>query len=847
MPIELAHRYLRCLMHINKLVLKSYKRLMLSNIQLFEWTPQHNMMIMLGSNGSGKSSIIDELTPLPSHQDNFAKGGVKEIYLTHKGREYALVSYYEKEKGTGRHSFIVDDKELNSGGTMLSQKELVFEHFGLTREIHDVLSGTTRFTTMSTAKRREWLTMLSPVDLGFAFHLFDKAKTNKRDQVALIRHMTKRMTNENVDLPDDEEMKRHRRTIDELTARLNNLFQSRRPEIKRSFQSNESAVRMLMELVQRGKTVLNQYPVLMGDSQSNSQEMFQTRVSELSQSIANHENMLNHFMHELHEVQQHEPAKDQVMSKEEMDALEDELNVLRAEYDRLQGSINAKRASVCFPLVAFDVSGDPHGKLDTLLDRWLSLIQSFPENEDNRFSTQTATEHQDKLKQLKAYGLKVESDRHLMRQRLARIRGCETVECPKCTHVFQPGVDLNEASHLEAELKKTDDVQERLDKRQKELETYMEEFQHYSSFVFQFRGLAQDYAIFKPLWDYCAEHRVMFSTPRQFMTDAIGWGDLMRLWIDEQLLKEKIDRLQHKLDQARAYDQDAIGFMAGKRKQLEERIEGLTHLSLDEKRYLREYSAAGNKIISLEASINQLISEFVQFYESLGTQMHYLQQQGIEAEIQHLQLQMADARRHLHQLELREHTLKEIEREHLKATELNHDWNVLVKALSPTDGMIGRYLMGFMQAMVGLMNAVIEEVWTYPLKVLPSRIDKEGLDYLFPLDVNDGAVSPPDIARGSTGQQEIVNFAFKLLAMKFLKLEGYPLLLDELGSSFDEAHRFNLVPFLLQLIELNQHSQVFYISHFAFTHGAFNHAEFLVMDPTNVTVPREYNQHVVIA
>jgi hypothetical protein len=84
-----------------------------------------------------------------------------------------------------------------------------------------------------------------------------------------------------------------------------------------------------------------------------------------------------------------------------------------------------------------------------------------------------------------------------------------------------------------------------------------------------------------------------------------------------------------------------------------------------------------------------------------------------------------------------------------------------------------------------------------------------------------------------------------LLSMKFLKLDAYPLHLDEFGATFDEQHKFNLVPFLLQLLELQQVQQIFYISHYASTHGAFNQAEFVVVDPTNITVPKVYNQHAV--
>ena len=81
---------------------------------------------------------------------------------------------------------------------------------------------------------------------------------------------------------------------------------------------------------------------------------------------------------------------------------------------------------------------------------------------------------------------------------------------------------------------------------------------------------------------------------------------------------------------------------------------------------------------------------------------------------------------------------------------------------------------------------------------------------------------------------------------KFMGYDEYPLILDEFGRTFDEQHRANLIPFISRLIELGVYKQIFYISHFESTHGAFNQAEIIVMDPTNVTVPEVYNKNVVV-
>src|SRR5690606_34192802 len=123
--------------------------------------------------------------------------------------------------------------------------------------------------------------------------------------------------------------------------------------------------------------------------------------------------------------------------------------------------------------------------------------------------------------------------------------------------------------------------------------------------------------------------------------------------------------------------------------------------------------------------------------------------QGFDEQIKRTSLELSELQAQLHRHELMEHTLKDIEREHQESIAWFNDLGILEKAMSPKDGLIGKYLMGFMQQLVKLMNAIIEEVWTYPLEVMPSKIDKDELDYNFPLNVNNGAVMPPDISRGS--------------------------------------------------------------------------------------------------
>ncbi|MFO5842549.1 hypothetical protein ACLBPJ_29810, partial [Klebsiella pneumoniae] len=68
----------------------------------FEWTTSKQLMVILGSNGSGKSSIISELTPVVSSSSNFKQGGEKHFHCHANGKDYKLISKYNR--GTGHHS-----------------------------------------------------------------------------------------------------------------------------------------------------------------------------------------------------------------------------------------------------------------------------------------------------------------------------------------------------------------------------------------------------------------------------------------------------------------------------------------------------------------------------------------------------------------------------------------------------------------------------------------------------------------------------------------------------------------------------------------------------------------------
>jgi len=830
-------------MRITQLVLEKYKRLMLSDIQRFEYNPRNNMQLIIGSNGSGKSSVLEEMTPLPAHHSNFAKGGRKTFAAVHRGVTYNLDSHYQR--GSGHHSFIRDGVELNEGGTMAVQKDLVEEHFGLTREIHELLIGLTPFTGLSTAKRREWLTKLTPVDMRYAFNMYNKVRSLHRDQLGVIKHITKRMGRENQDLPDDGEVSRYRQHVKQLTDKLDELYTHRKSDAHSPFTGQRDLEEQLRTRTDRAKRLLAKQPTLPPEWGVSSAEGLTQAIHDANTEYQRRHAVLERMQEEHQQLLQQAPSRDDSLSEEDIARLRQEVEQKNRDVESLAQDL--RRYQGHFPLIELPLDRQPTKLLTSVFDEWQTLLQTFPENTEGYFTQDKGKATQERYQKATGERQKLDGQLNGLLTRLARLKGCESVQCPKCDHEFQPGVSERDIKGLEATKEKMTAAIEQLDKQIAEDKQYLDDYEDYVGYVRRFRRLVNESVLFKPLWDVCVEEKVMFRQPRNYTSAAIAWYEAMQTQVAWQHAVQDRDTLAHRLRYVEAIDKQALTQQDQRRKNLETEIDKETQELRHRHRRIKSMEQAQQTLYDYERLLREASGELEAFFADLDKQRDYLFQKAVVDETQATQMQLAQTQETLSKIELREGVLNDLQQQHDEATQAHKDYGILVKALAPTDGLIGRYLMGFMQNVVKMVNAVIAEIWTYPMEVLPSQVEKDELDYKFPLDVNNGAVTAPDISRGSASQRDIVDFAFKLLVMKFMGLEDMPLYLDEFGSTFDEQHRQNLIPFINQMLELNQIDQVFFISHYVTTHGAFNQAEVMVLDPRNVSVPQDYNQHVKLS
>ena len=157
--------------------------------------------------------------------------------------------------------------------------------------------------------------------------------------------------------------------------------------------------------------------------------------------------------------------------------------------------------------------------------------------------------------------------------------------------------------------------------------------------------------------------------------------------------------------------------------------------------------------------------------------------------------------------------------------------SILLKELSPTEGLIAKSINSFLKVFTKEMNYVINRIWTYDVEILPPNITNDDLDYKFKVLINEDE-TVEDVNKLSSSLKEIVDLAFRIVFMKYMKLQDFPLYLDEFGSTFDKAHRtaaYNIIDKVMS----SDFIQIFSVCHYSDIYSSIINAEFNVLNSDN--------------
>lgn len=831
-------------MRIIEVTLHRCKRFGFAGIETITYTPEKDIQIIIGTNGSGKSTLMNELNPLPPRTEDMLLGGYKTFTAEDQGTKYKLHSSYEKHN---RHSFIRYtpeglEEELNPGGTATAQKTLIERIFNVNYDIMKILVGRTLFTEMAPIKRRDWILKLSGNDLDFAMKLFGSVKQAHREAQTIEKHNTKRLAEETADIADKERINELETSVKRLTEELqiimgqkeNNIpsFATIRVEMDtllREFESCNAEV-MTLHLVKPPH-------LLTVPNNSNALELYisssEARVTSANEQL-------------------------EILYKDK-DKIVDALEALAAsgvgeiaELEKVNGQYNKEFTKLVSRNVVYEsVKGQ---NISNLMGAFSSiqpmLTEIFSTMFDNTSMFFTKAKLLEKRAEVQGLNLSIGSMKERqtkLHHQIDHYNQSHDINCPKCDFAFRPGM-----GGFDVELAKQEviEIGENIVKAQTNLaeaNDYIERAQEYSTQIRTLKHLIENNTLLEPLWTLLTEEGLYKVSPISHLPSLQRFGHGLTECEMIADLEKKIEMNKVVLENAKRLTSTQDIYNGESVVRLENRIAAAIdyishHKSLVEstKRYLKE-------IVRAEECSTRAVEIRNRLVEKYDLLMSSIKNRSLSELANKKQITLANSNNALNQIARHGAVVEELTRERDKAKDNTADYAAVMKAISPVDGLISRYIQNFVDVFIADVNAIIAQIWTSNLEVMSCGVDSTDVTCKFPLSIDNGYLVTPDISECSDGQRDIINFAFRMVVGKYLHLKEFPLYVDELAPTLDETHRPRLTRYLSGIMEAGIYDQMFMISHYNATHNAFGNTETLMMDSRNIiTIPKEYNKHVKI-
>lgn len=829
-------------MKILSLELFGYKRFLLTNTEYFKITTTEQLQLILGTNGSGKSSLLRELSPLPAQSSDYKKEGYKIINIEHNKVIYTLKSSFSPSQ---KHSFIKNGIELNPSGTGQVQKELVKQEFNITFEIQELLINDTVLTEMGPAERRKWFTALSDVNYDYAISVYQKVKEKQRDVSGALKMAHSRLANESLKLLNPEDEENLRNEILDFQNLLDYLLNLRPDslktlnEIKGEIKTHEGEIRKVVDSILHLKRSFTNYERFGSfDDIDNSIILYQVELKEAEIEIEYISREVEHLNEVLHMLDK--------TSLKSMADLDININSIDANIKHITSSLMLG--------IMFDNPSHSKNALNSIFDQLNDIFSTLPENKDGEYSRSNFNSLNTSIEELTNH-LKVIHARqdNLVSQNnmFEHLKEHNKITCPECKHNWVR--DYNPEKHQEIihDIKITE---EDIIKSTEALEAAKIKMAAMREYIVIYKSLAdiiKAWPILQPFWDHLVNNDIINKDPK-----SINFI-LMKLRTDLDMLIE-IKQLEEELVNLKNIKLVSETSKIKNKEETTREIEDMNgeyyvnyelcnrlHSGINR---LVEYKSIATKIIELSSTLKALTRDReLKHIEAIKS----VTRDGLNDLIREVQIVRSNKEQRLAETNIQRAIVNDITQQIAVLEVRNDNLKLIFQELSPTDGIIARGMLGFIDGFIKQMNSFIKKVWLYPLVIQSCKpeLDNEvELDYKFKLVVND---SDPvsDIKMGSAAMKEIINLAFKLVAMKYLNITNSPLFLDEFGRTMDSAHRISAFKAVTDVLLNSDYSQIFMVSHYSESYGSLTNSEICVLCDANIVIPENtvFNKHVVIS
>lgn len=825
-------------MAITEFITKGYKKLALRDIKQVQMTPLAKLQVILGTNGSGKTSLMEELSPLVSNHADYEPGGFKKITITFKGHTYNCISDFSGPKN--HYEIIKDGVELYAGHSSTAYNAHIKNELRITPDIHAVRIGTKRFTEMGKEARREWFTQLSPEDYSYAIKYYKKLSEATRDITGSITRINKRLLQEKERIIDAETEKTYRDEIENLSKIKADMMQHWRPMEVTVDQALGNVGTIDSKLIELTKKFDDSLKAFCNAKGYKTQDDIWSDITKTQSELAVVESQVNDI---------HEKIETNLrLINESMAVAGKDVATIKANIAEVSREVLSLKMRIPNEYWMEDpVSAQ--SMLSNIKNELFQYMECLTPDPDLIYTPAAHKVNQDKLAEIDK-AIKVLEDQQ--RKVMSKIEvydhhaQADHTECPKCNHRWIKNYDIHTHEKLKKEHAVLGEEILRLQKKHDDLSEHLEHSSYQIQVMNQIAMIAKSTYILAPLWKDLTGENFIHKDPkaaievvRKTVVDIANTVELCRL-------KEELDNLKVVLEKAISTN----GVSCQELRKENEALESKLH-SLQEKSYMLNMSLTGyrkaQKAMEFQerfiVEAEDLLAKRSEWIGKAEIANHH---SAVTAVMMHLEDEIAQRERLLSQIDSQRRLISTLEQE---VEELKSKEKLMKKAmlaLSPSAGLIARGLTGFINHFIAQMNAVIEKVWLYPLSIRPITItDDNGvdLDYKFAYYVDDKPAGK-DVSVASGAQKEIFNLAFMLVSMVHLGLEESEIFLDEFSIKMDYAHRREALKMVMDLVTTSNFSQIFMISHYESSYGNLNDADITVLCPENIQLPIDLKYNI---
>ena len=832
-------------MKILSVHLKDYKPFQFSHIEELELHPHSPCQIIIGANGSGKSSLLKEISLKPPSRSDYGENGFKEIVVEYLGNKYNLISDFSKRSSP--HVFLQNGENLNiSGGTHV-QEDLILEHLKFSKKHDILLRNLYDFVLAPPSLRKTYFSDLSPFNLGFLLSHHKTVSSKIRQHKATLAHLESRKAILEQDLLKDDDIQilveeRKKRELDisrslEYIYRIEEIIRQIRDEPCVSLNDIKSS---LKSLEMPNLDNINQHDP---EQQQKNLEMKYLQIEDRIKHLD------NDIYKDLEDIDLYKSDAEKLKGLKSKSLIEMDIRKLKKELKNLDVDIS-------------------HTFEDYLLETFQSLLDEMIKASHELISAPVLFDRDTFQKKKEDLYLKEMSFDNLQRKKkeieetLSSLttsikrqdlpkQNCAEALCPlwrafmeTYTTREQKKRALNKSLSLtNKEIRKHEkyinDIKEQLDQFQPFipiLKTVLETLSQYP----QLKLSLKDEDIFDQLK----------RNPLQLMNKIQHHLNLSFQLRERNKCLKELEKKKEELEHIKVLKSGEREFIASLIKKHEK---DLNQKRKEKETLLKEKEDIENSLKDLEIYIDLQMS-FLEIYENFKTTSKTLPRvyekkflEEVKTKLVHLKDEAVSRLGEIDHLKntqdvLRGRYQEEVISQISVKSSVKSELEQIEKALSPSSGIPHRYMISFLNLVIDKVNYLISQVFTYRCELHLLK-ETEPLEYKFPFSVDD--VDMEDISSGSDAQKEIINLSFSLALMEILNLKDMPLILDEIGKSFDHRHRQNLLYLFKDRLESDLISTLFLVNHNETVLGGLD-ADITVLNPMNIILPEFYNRHTKI-